>query len=139
MSLFELGPAPFYAPPAGRRDEMVDESGQVRPAWSVVHGSLLSSGSETLRSGASRIQRTLHSHGTTFQPNGSDHHRWTLDPIPMVVERSQWSDLGHALAQRARVLELLLADVFGEQRLLGSGLLPTDAILSHHDYLRPCI
>ncbi len=139
MSLFELGPAPFYAPPAGRRDEMVDETGTVRPAWGRVHDSLLGAGPEALRRGAARIHRTLHSHGTTFQPNGADHHRWNLDPIPMVVERATWSQLGHALAQRARVLELLLADVFGEQRLLRSGLLPTDAVLSHRDYLRPCI
>jgi uncharacterized circularly permuted ATP-grasp superfamily protein/uncharacterized alpha-E superfamily protein len=139
MSLFELGPAPFYAPPAGRRDEMVDELGEVRPSWDRVHGSLLGTGPEALRRGAARIGRTLHSHGTTFQPNGSGQHRWDLDPIPLVVERSDWSRLGHALAQRARVLELLLADIFGEQRLLRSGVLPTDAILSHRDYLRPCI
>jgi len=139
MSLFELGPAPFYAPPAGRRDEMVDEAGVVRPAWERVHSSLLGSGPDALRRGAARIQRQLHSHGTTFQPNGSEHHRWALDPIPMVVERASWSALGHALAQRAKVLELVLADIFGEQRLMQSQLLPIDAILSHRDYLRPCI
>ena len=139
MSLFELGPAPFYSPPAGRRDEMVDPTGVVRPAWQRVHETLLGAGPEALRRDATRIQRKLDSHGTMFQLNGSEQGHWALDPIPMVVERAEWARLGRALAQRAKVLELLLADVFGDQRLLRSGILPIDAIVSHRDYLRPCI
>lgn len=139
VSLFDLGPAPFYAPHTGRRDEMVDRSGAVRAPWQGVHEALMGSGAERLRADAARIQRTLHSHGATFHLDGGDPHRWSLDPIPMVLERSEWSRVGRALAQRARVLELVLADVFGDGQLMRSGLLPIDAIVTHRDYLRPCI
>ncbi len=139
MSLFDLGPAPFYAPPTDRRDEMVDPAGAVRPVWGRVHSTLLGSGVDALGRDAARIQRRLHSHGAAFEMNSGDHRRWRLDPVPMVVERTEWATLGRALVQRARVLEAVLADVFGEQRLLRSGLLPIDAIVSHRDYLRPCI
>jgi uncharacterized circularly permuted ATP-grasp superfamily protein/uncharacterized alpha-E superfamily protein len=139
MSLFEVGPAPFYSPSTQRRDEMVDPTGAVRPAWEQVHSRLLGSGVPTLRRTAARIQRLLHSHGTIFTMHGGDHHRWELDPIPMVVDRADWDPLGRALAQRAMVLDMVLADTFGEQRLLRSGLLPTDAIVAHRDYLRPAI
>ncbi len=139
MSLFELGPAPYYSPPAGRHDEMIDRSGAVRPVWERVHEALLGTGQESLRRDVARIQRKLHSHGASFSGPDGVTSDWSLDPIPMVVERSEWAGLGRALEQRAKVLEALLADVFGEQRLLRSGLLPMDAILSHRDYLRPCI
>ncbi len=139
MSLFDLGPAPFYVPPTDRRDEMVDSSGAVRPVWRRVHQTLLGAGVDALHLDASRIRRRLHSHGAAFEMNSGDHRRWRLDPVPMVLEREEWSALGAALVQRARVLEAVLADVFGEQRLLRSGLLPVDAIVTHRDYLRPCI
>ena len=139
VSLFDLGPAPFYVPPADRRDEMVDHAGAVRPVWARVHSHLLASGADSLQRDASRIQRRLHSHGAAFEMNSGDHRRWRLDPVPMVVERAEWAAVGRGLVQRARVLEAVLADVFGEQRLLRSGLLPIDAIVSHRDYLRPCI
>ncbi len=139
MSLFDVGPAPFYAPSTGRRDEMVDPTGAVRPAWEQVHARMLGSGVPALRRNASRIQRLLHSHGTIFTMHGGDHHRWELDPIPMVVDRADWDPLARALAQRATVLDAVLADTFGEQRLLRSGMLPTDAIVAHRDDLRPAI
>lgn len=139
MSLFDLGPAPFYVPPTDRRDEMVDHTGAVRPVWQRVHASLLGAGAGALTTDATRIRRRLHSHGAAFEVNTGAHQRWRLDPVPMVVERDEWSGLGRALAQRARVLDAVLADVFGEQRLLRSGLLPIDAVVSHRDYLRPCI
>lgn len=118
---------------------MVDATGAVRPVWERVHSHLLGSGVDALRRDAARIQRRLHSHGAAFEMNSGDHRRWRLDPVPMVVERAEWAGVGRALTQRARVLEAVLADVFGEQRLLRSGLLPIDAIVSHRDYLRPCI
>jgi uncharacterized circularly permuted ATP-grasp superfamily protein len=139
MSLFDVGPAPFYAPSTERRDEMVDPTGAVRPAWDQVHSRMLGSGVPALRRNAARIQRLLHSHGTIFTMHGGDHHRWELDPIPMVVDRADWDPLARALAQRATVLDAVLADTFGEQRLLRSGMLPTDAIVAHRDYLRPAI
>ena len=139
MSLFELGPAPYYSPPAGRHDEMFDPSGAVRPVWQRVHEALLDTGEDSRRRDQQRIERKLHSHGASFSGPDGITSDWSLDPIPMVVERSEWAALGRALVQRARVLEALLADVFGEQRLLRSGLLPIDAIVSHRDYLRPCI
>lgn len=62
-----------------------------------------------------------------------------LDPIPVVVERRQWATLSRALEQRATVLEAVLDDLFGAQRLLSSRHLPTEAIVSHREYLRQCV
>lgn len=115
-------------------------------------------GWESLRESAAQIRRALDDQG-----NGSDFSHPTLDadglptiahpddtgsrlqprreldPMPLVVDASDWARLGRALEQRAKVLELVLDDLFGPQRLLAGGHLPTQAILTHREYLRGCV
>lgn len=121
------------------RDEMLDGDGSARPGWAPVQEHLAASDPEEMRLQGTRISRRLHSHGATFEVPGEPARRWPLDPIPMVIDRVEWAALGRALSQRATVLEAVLADVLGEQRLLRSGELPTDAVVAHRDLLRPCI
>ena len=62
---------------------------------------------------------------------------WDLDPIPFVIESSEWSSLYAGMQQRMQVLDLLLQDVYGDQRLLTSGVLPSELINGCPAYLRP--
>jgi len=64
-------------------------------------------------------------------------HAWDLDPIPFVIEASEWRSLNAGMQQRMQVLDLLLQDVYGEQRLLADGTLPTELIYGCPSYLRP--
>lgn len=132
-------PEPHSPTSERHRDEMVDGDGVVRAGWGPLQEHLEREGAPGLRAEQTRIQRRLHSHGATFEVAGEPSRGWPLDPVPLVVDRAEWAALGRALEQRARVLEAVLADVFGEQRLLRSGELPTDAIVVHRDLLRPCI
>lgn len=60
---------------------------------------------------------------------------WVIDPIPVVIDAPQWRDLEVGLVQRARLLDLVLADVYGPRRLIGSGLLPAEVVLSHPGFV----
>src|SRR5258706_787698 len=62
---------------------------------------------------------------------------WELDPFPLVLAPEEWAQVRAALEQRARVLDAVLADVYGPQRLLRENLLPADLVFSHPGYLRP--
>ena len=42
------------------------------------------------------------------------------------------------LAQRARLLDLILTDLYGPQRLLRDGLLPPALVFANPAFLRPC-
>ena len=64
-------------------------------------------------------------------------HAWDLDPIPFVIEASEWSSLYAGMQQRMQVLDLLLQDVYGEQRLLADGVLPSELIYGCPAYMRP--
>ena len=64
-------------------------------------------------------------------------HAWDLDPIPFVLEASEWTTLCAGMQQRMQVLDLLLQDVYGEQRLLAEGVLPSELLHGCPAFLRP--
>jgi uncharacterized circularly permuted ATP-grasp superfamily protein len=47
-------------------------------------------------------------------------------------------EVSAAVAQRARLLNAILADLYGEQKLLAEGLLPPALVYGQHGYLWPC-
>lgn len=62
---------------------------------------------------------------------------WVLDPVPFVISRGEWAKLSGAVAQRARLLNAILDDLYGQQQLLRAGLLPPELVYGHPGYLRP--
>ncbi len=130
---------PPYAALPGSVDEMVDATGRVGAHWERVLGAVQRLGPEGMARQDARIRRTLHGHGTTFQIHGDGDPTWGLDPIPVVVRAAEWDGLREAVAQRARLLEAVLADLYGPQRLLRDGLLPPDVVLRSTTHLLPLV
>ncbi len=58
--------------------------------------------------------------------------------VPLIVPADEWSRLEEGLIQRTRLLNLILLDLHGPQRLLRSGLLPPSLALANPAFLRPC-
>ncbi|WP_337878903.1 circularly permuted type 2 ATP-grasp protein [Rheinheimera sp.] len=61
-----------------------------------------------------------------------------LSARPLLLSPDQWHPLQRGLAQRHRLLNLVLADLYGEQQLLRQGLLPAAELLSSPLFLLPC-
>ena len=61
-----------------------------------------------------------------------------LDPIPHLLSAPEWAALEAGLRQRARLLEQLLADVYGPRRLVQTGVLPGEIVYAYPGFLRPC-
>ncbi|MDP1965704.1 MAG: circularly permuted type 2 ATP-grasp protein, partial [Reyranella sp.] len=64
--------------------------------------------------------------------------RWTFDPLPFVVAPDEWAALETGLIQRARLLDAILADVYGPQILLKERLLPPMLVHANRHFHRPC-
>jgi len=62
---------------------------------------------------------------------------WELDPIPFVISPNEWSELADGLKQRMQLIDLLLRDVYGPQRLIATGVLPDALVHGAPSYLRP--
>jgi uncharacterized circularly permuted ATP-grasp superfamily protein/uncharacterized alpha-E superfamily protein len=74
--------------------------------------------------------------GVTYARPGEGPGPWQLDPVPLVIDASAWTPLEVGLAQRAELLNAILADLYGEQRLLADGLLPAALVLGHSGFTR---
>jgi uncharacterized circularly permuted ATP-grasp superfamily protein/uncharacterized alpha-E superfamily protein len=127
-----------YRPPAGHFDEIHDASGELRPHWSSFADAARSIGPEELRGVERRIARQLHDNGVTYNVQTAASPRtWSLDMLPHIVPAADWDRLAAGLRQRARLLEAIAADVYGEQRLLKDGVIPPAVVLAHQGFLRP--
>lgn len=130
-----------YRPPAGVVDEMLDESGQVRPAWHRLVASLEQIGSDGLAKQTEQARRLLRDNGVTYnvfgESSGED-RPWELDCVPMLITSGEWNRISEGLTQRAALLNLILVDLYGRQDLLRQGVLPADIVLGNSEYLLPC-
>ncbi len=61
---------------------------------------------------------------------------WSLDLLPFVVEDAEWREIEAGVAQRAALLEAIVADAYGPQTLLAEGLIPPALVCGHPGYLR---
>jgi uncharacterized circularly permuted ATP-grasp superfamily protein/uncharacterized alpha-E superfamily protein len=130
-----------YAAPAGSYDEMLGPDGEPRPHWQTFVRALGGLGLGELSRRWEEAKQLIRENGVTYDiygdPRGLD-RPWELDPVPLLISPTEARMLETGLVQRARLLEMILADVYGPQRLLQAGLLPADLIFSHPGFLRPC-
>lgn len=131
-----------YVPPAGVFDELLDPSGAVRPAWQPLVAMLDDLGLTEREVRWETARRLVRRSGVTYNvyddPRGA-HRPWALDPIPFVVSPEEWAGLEAGLVQRARLLDAVLADAYGSQRLLDEGLLAPELLYANPAFLRPCV
>jgi uncharacterized circularly permuted ATP-grasp superfamily protein len=61
---------------------------------------------------------------------------WELDPVPLVIDSSEWIHLSAGMQQRMQVLDLLLQDVYGPRKLVSSGVVPPELLFGTTSYIR---
>jgi uncharacterized circularly permuted ATP-grasp superfamily protein/uncharacterized alpha-E superfamily protein len=120
------------------RDEMVDGKGGLRPQWRSLLGVIAGLGRGVLAERARRLERVMEEEGAASLLPGSPPDPWRFDPIPLPLLQSEFIALEAGLAQRARLLDAVLADLYGAQRLLADGALPPALVYPNPAFLRPC-
>ncbi len=127
---------PSYVPIAGRFDELVDTDGSVRPHWeSMVHTwATLGAGEIVRRQMVAERLLVAEGAGHVFHDDRDLGVPWGLDPVPYVIGSAQWRGIERGLTQRTRVLDAVLEDLYGAQRLLLDGVIPTAAVMGSRAY-----
>jgi uncharacterized circularly permuted ATP-grasp superfamily protein/uncharacterized alpha-E superfamily protein len=125
-----------YVPTTGRFDELVDESGSVRPQWESMVRTWSTIGASEITRRQTVAERLLVAEGAghVFHDDREVGTPWRLDPVPYVIAASQWSRIERGLAQRARVLDAVLDDLYGPRRLLLDGVIPAAAVMGSRAY-----
>ncbi|MCS7005781.1 MAG: circularly permuted type 2 ATP-grasp protein [Cytophagales bacterium] len=122
-------------------DEMIDERGEVRPHWQVLQQTIAQLGINELLRRQQDIARILRENGVTYSIYGDPqglNRPWQMDAIPFLISSTEWQTLLQGIMQRAELLNMILADIYGERRLLRNGLLPLELIYLHSGFLRQC-
>lgn len=133
-ALFDLrhGPGIGY-------DEFVDGEGNVRPAWSELADAVAERGRAGLNRLRSVVDSLIDNDGITYTDvdAGREPRPWRLDALPIVVSAADWEALETGLVQRSRLLDAVLADLYGPRTLLTEGVLPPQLVFAHPGYVRP--
>jgi uncharacterized circularly permuted ATP-grasp superfamily protein/uncharacterized alpha-E superfamily protein len=119
-------------------DEMVDGASGVRPHWRGVFGAIFSLGHDTLAERAQLLERAFVDEGITAMLPGEQPVNWRCDPIPLILSAEEFASLEVGLAQRARLIDAILADIYGAGTLLGTGAIPPALVYGNPAFLRPC-
>lgn len=130
-----------YPLTAGTYHELLNDSGEVRPHWRRLFDQLQRSTPAQLVQRQALLARQIQENGVTYNvyadPKGAD-RPWELDLLPHVIAADEWQQLSTGIAQRARLLNAVLADLYGPQRLISEGLLPAELVFGHNNFLWPC-
>ena len=119
-------------------DEMADGSGRARPHWRSLLSTMFALGHETLAQRGDLLDQAFAEEGITAILPGERAVNWRCDPIPLIISAAEFASLEAGLAQRAQLMELILADLYGPRTLLADGLVPPELVYGNPAFLRPC-
>ena len=131
-----------YRPLPGIFDEMMDGDGRVRAHWQPFLSMLAALGGEEINRRFAAADRYLRDSGVfyrVYEDAAGLERPWPLSHVPLLIEPSEWKDLEAGLAQRAELLEAVLADTYGAASLTREGRVPAALIAGNPEFLRPLV
>jgi uncharacterized circularly permuted ATP-grasp superfamily protein/uncharacterized alpha-E superfamily protein len=130
-----------YAPLEGYWDEAVLPSGFPRRHWRQLAVAIRRMGFKQFnrywQSGVQLIRESSIANDAASDPWGNE-RPLPLDPIPLVIAKNEWAQIEKAVAQRAALLNAMLFDLYGKQRLMYEHHLPPALVFGNPHFLRPC-
>ena len=113
---------------------------EIHPHWNQLVDRMSQLGINEIEQRKVELQRLLYDSGVTYNAYNQvePENIWKLDPIPYLIASDTWDDLDSGIRQRAVLLDLLLKDIYGDQKVIKDGLLPVELIHADRQFLRPC-
>ncbi len=122
-------------------DEMFDAGAQPRPETALLASRLSALAPAELRARQIAAERALLTRGITFNVYGDaagTEKIFPFDIIPRVISAADWRVIERGLVQRVHALNLFIADVYGERRIINAGIVPESLVASAASYLPAC-
>lgn len=118
-------------------DEMYDADGVCRPHYRGFANWLENTPQELLAQRRREADLLFHRAGITFTLYGDAQGTERLipfDTIPRSIPASEWRGIEAGCIQRVQALNLFLADIYHDQRILKAGIIPPEQVLSNDGY-----
>ena len=119
--------------------ETTNQTSHISPDWQDFFTYLGEEGWNDLNRKTDSLAKQIKDNGITYNvyaDAGKPQRPWSLDLFPMIVPKNDWHDIEKGVLQRVRLIEQVMADVYGPQSLLKSGMLPSALVHGHPGYLR---
>ena len=125
----------------GFHDEMFAAQGVPRPGCEPFAERLTQLDVEEILRRERAAERSMLTLGITFQVYGHEEGTekiFPFDVVPRIVTADEWTLVERGLEQRIRALNMFVADLYGDQKILADGVVPRDLIESGKGYLPAC-
>ena len=113
---------------------------QLTNAWEQFFQLFPGTGAKDLDQRTLSLARQIRDNGVSYNvyaDEGGPQRPWPLGLFPLIIDPDSWQQVEAGVMQRMRLLERVMADVYGPQQLLAKGLLPPALVHGHPGYLRP--
>ncbi|MCC5964976.1 MAG: circularly permuted type 2 ATP-grasp protein [Natronohydrobacter sp.] len=131
-----------YTPRAGVADELFDAQGNMRPVWRAFIDQMTALSPQEIESRFARGDQYLRDAGVYFRlySGGPAQERsWPLSHVPVLISDAEWQTICDGLAQRADLLERIVADLYGSAQLVAEGHLPAELVAGNPHWLHPLV
>jgi uncharacterized circularly permuted ATP-grasp superfamily protein len=122
----------------GTWDELIGPDGKPRAHAARTYAMLDALGGSEFARYQALAELSLYNQGVTFSVYSDQRGTEKIFPIclvPRLIDADEWARVERGLVQRVRALNLFLDDIYGEQKILGAGVLPPDLILGAKFFL----
>jgi uncharacterized circularly permuted ATP-grasp superfamily protein/uncharacterized alpha-E superfamily protein len=123
-------------------DELSADGVNPRAHWTHLMDSLGEIGPEELGLRWARAERRIRENGVTYNIYGDPlgaNRPWKIDIVPFLIPANEWRFIEEGIVQRAELLNLILEDLYGEQKLVANGHFPSALLYANPAFLRPLV
>ena len=125
-----------YAPLPGLPDEFIGPDGVRRAPWTALLRQLAMSSPEAVAERFAAADRRVRNRGMSYRVRGETSERvWPIGRLPLLIPAREWRQIEAGVAQRAELIERLLADIYGPGKLIADGALPAAALTGSPDFI----
>ena len=132
--------------PASAAGQSQSQSAPVQPPaqvlaapWRTFFEQLGEIGLDDLDRRTQTLARQVRDNGITYNVYASQsgpQRPWAVDLFPLILTPHSWQQIDSGVQQRARLLERVMADVYGPQQLIRQAMIPPALVQGHPGYLR---
>src|SRR6516225_8672729 len=103
-----------YAGLPGAHDEFLNQDGKPRPHWLHFLQALAELDAAEIERRFASADRHIRDMGISYRVYGETGERsWPLSHLPLLISEAEWQEIAAGIEQRARLLEAVLADIYG--------------------------
>lgn len=129
-----------YRAATGDGDVLTESQGAAAEAWTTLFDEIAGVAGGDLGAIRDRVQRQADEIGTGYRmPGESEERAWPVSPVPLLIPEAEWTGIAEGVVQRARLMDMLLVDIYGAQKLAREGHIPAALITGNPYFMRPMV